>query len=163
MSLTTILTIVLFTLACVIPLVIIHRRNKAAEKRLLQKLLDHASGSNHQISQYEVSGNQVIGLSASTDTLFFLKRRGGEDQIRQVDLTEVERCYVNKPTRRSADGSEFTERIELRFASSDKSKRGYVFELYDVEADGFVLGEELLFAEKWAVVINGSLGKKVKV
>jgi hypothetical protein len=163
MSLTTILTILLLILICVLPFVIINRRNKKAEKRLLQILLDHASGSNHKISQNDISGNQVIGLSESTDTLFFLKKRGGEDRILQVDLAQIERCYVNKPTRKSADGSQFTERIELRFAFCDRNKPGVVFEFYNVEADGFILSDELLVAEKWMSTVNSFLLRKARV
>jgi hypothetical protein len=165
MSLTTILTILLLIIACVLPFVIIKRRDKRAEKKIRQILLDHASNSNHSISQHELLNQKVIGIADATNRCFFLKRFSTKDVIHEVDLNTVERCYINKTTRNSIDGNySATERIELRFASQSKTNPEVVFELYNLEQDSLSMSGELQLAEKWKSIIDKKLlDKKSKM
>jgi hypothetical protein len=161
MSLITILAILPLIIICTIPFVIINIRNKKAERKFLQILIDFASENSISISQYDVLGNQIIGLSEKTNSIFFLKRRNNKDQILQVDLAQIERCYVNKPTRSGVDGNySVTDRTELRFAFRDKNKPETVFELYNLEYDSMSMSGELQLAEKWHSIANGRIKKR---
>lgn len=163
MSLTTILTIVALILVCVLPFVIMNIRNKKSEKKFLQVLLDHASKNGITISQHDILGNQAISLSERDDVVLYLKRRNNNDQILQVDLAQIDRCYINKPTRSSVDGNySTTDRIELRFMSRDKGKPETVFELYNLEYDSLSMNGELQLADKWQAIINDGLKKRSK-
>jgi hypothetical protein len=163
MSLTTILTLLLLIIACVLPFIILKRRARNAEKKIRQILLDHASNGNHSISQHELLSQQVIGIADATNRVFFLKRFGNKDVILEADLNAVERCYVNKTTRNSIDGNySAVERIELRFSSQNRTNPEVVFELYNLERDSMSMNGELQFAEKWQSIIDKKLSDKKK-
>lgn len=164
MNLTTILAIVALVLVCVLPFVIMNLKHKKFEKKFLHVLLDHASKSGITISRYDILSNQIIGISEAGDAVLHLRRRNDKDQILQVDLTQIDRCYVNKPTRSSVDGNySATDRIELRFTSRDKSKPETVFELYNLEHDSMSMNGELQLSEKWQTIVNDGLKKRNKV
>ena len=164
MNLPAILTSILLIAACVIPFVIIKRRSKKAEKEFLQILFDHASTGNNEISQYEFTSRLAIGFAEATNFVFFLKKRGGKEVMTQIDLKRIESCYINKTTRNSTDGNySSTDKIELRFAASDKGNPEAVFEFYNIEHDSLSMSEELQLAEKWHSIVNNRLsGKKSK-
>ena len=154
----TILTILLLIIVCVLPFVIIKRRDKRAEKKIRQILLDHASNSNHSISQHELLNQKVIGIADATNRVFFLKHFSNKDVIHEVDLTKVERCYINQSTRNSIDGNySSTEKVELRFTSKNRTNPEVVFELYNLEQDSLSMSGELQFAEKWQSIIGKKL------
>lgn len=161
MNVTTILAIVALILVCVLPFVTMNIRHKKSEKQFLQVLLDYAAKNGITISQHDILGSQVIGLSERGDTILHLRRRNNKDQILQVDFAQIDRCYINRPTRSSVDGNySATDRIELRFTSRDKSKPDTVFELYNLEHDSMSMNGELQLAEKWQTIVNGGLKKK---
>ena len=161
MSPTTILTILLLIIACVLPFVIIKRRDKNAEKKFRQILHDHASNSNHAITQHEQLNLKIIGIADATNRMFFLKRYNNKDVIHEVDLNTVERCYINKTTRNSIDGNySATERVELRFTSQNRNNPEVVFELYNLEQDSLSMSGELQLAEKWKSIIDKKLFDK---
>lgn len=161
MSLLNILTIVLLIAVCILPFVIINIKRRKSEQQFLQVLLNHASQSNNTISQYDLSNQQVIGLADITNTLFFLKRRNNQDVIKQVQLAQVERCYINKKSRSSIDGNySATERLELRFARADKNSPEEVFELYNLEHDSLSMTGQLELAEKWHSIVSSRLPSK---
>jgi len=165
MSLITILTILLLIVACVLPFVIIKRRDKRAENKIRQILLDHASNSNHSISQHELLNQKIIGIADATNRVFFLKHFSNKDIIHEVDLTTVERCYIHKTTRNSIDGNySATERVELRFTPQNRTNPEVVFEVYSLEHDSLSMSGELQLAEKWKSIIDKKLlDKKSKM
>jgi hypothetical protein len=145
---------------CALPFVIISARQKRSEKRFLKVLLDYAIQNQLSLSQHEIVGNQAIALSEAGNSILFLKRRNNNDQLQQIDLEQIDRCYVNKPSRGSIDGSySLMERIELRFAFRDKNKQETVFELYNMEHDSMSMNGELLMAEKWNTIANARVKK----
>lgn len=163
MSIITILTILVLIIACAIPFVLIKRKNKIARNKFLSILLDHASSGHNPISQYELLNHQAIGISETSNFLYFLKRQNNKDTIQHVDLAKVERCYVNKMSRNSIDGNySALEKIELRFATSEKASPEVVFELYNLENDSLSMNGELQFAEKWHSIIDSRLPRKKK-
>lgn len=158
MSLQAILTSMLLIAACAIPFVIIKRRSRKAEKEFLQILFNHASTGSNEISQYEFTSRLAIGLAEATDFVFFLKKTGGKEVITQVDLKRIETCYINKTMRNSIDGNySSTDKIELRFAASDKITPEAVFEFYNIEHDSLSMNEELKLAEKWRSIVSNRL------
>jgi len=161
MSLLNILTILLLIAACILPFIIINMRRKKSEQKFLQVLLSHASESNNTISQYDLSNQQAIGIADISNTLFFLKRRNNHDVIKQIELAQIERCYINKTSRSSIDGNySATERLELRFTRADKNSSEEVFELYNLEHDSLSMAGQLELAEKWHSIVSSRLPSK---
>ena len=161
MSLLNILTILLLIAACILPFIIINMRRKKSEQKFLQVLLSHASESNNTISQYDLSNQQAIGIADISNTLFFLKRRNNHDVIKQIELAQIERCYINKTSRSSIDGNySATERLELRFTRADKNSSEEVFELYNLEHDSLSMAGQLELAEKWHSIVSSRLPRK---
>lgn len=161
MSLTASIITLVFIAACVLLVVVLRLRSKAAQKKFVQVLFDHASASNSEISEYDITSKLAIGISNATNSIFFLKRRNEQDVIAQVDLDRTERCYVNQATRTSKDRNYFsTERVELRFTPSEKNAPETVFELYNLDHDSMSMNGELQLAEKWRSIVNGKLTVK---
>lgn len=161
MSLTASIITLVFILACVLLVIFLRHRNKAAEKKFAQILFDHASSSNSEISEYDITRKLAIGISNATNSIFFLKRRNDQNTITQVDLDSTERCYINQTTRTAKDRSYFsTERVELRFTPSEKNVPETVFELYNIDHDSMSMNGELQLAEKWRSIINSKLTVK---
>jgi hypothetical protein len=144
---------------CIVPFVILHYNSKKKEKQMLQSLTEIAQQHNCKMTQHEFCGEFVIGLDENKNFAFFFRQKKEEAISRFVDLSEIQTCQVVKKNRNSKNnngGFAFTERIELNFIPTHKSKEEIRFEMYDAEAN-MQLNGELQLADKWSKQINDRL------
>jgi hypothetical protein len=157
MSLSTILFLVILGIAVTVPFILMKRNNMKATAALLKQVSDYASQINAELTEYQVLNGQVIALSAASKSIIFFKQCKGKAIASHVYLHEVERCYVDRPSRSSVDGRfSSIAKIALRFVFADRRPE-VAFELYDIEVDGLSIDGELQMAEKWREIVNAQL------
>ncbi|MFA5432545.1 MAG: hypothetical protein WC319_06685 [Candidatus Paceibacterota bacterium] len=142
-------------LICIVPFVIMYYNRKKKENKMLQSLNEIAKPHNCKISQHEFCGDYVMGIDESRNFVFFFKQKKEEAISQFVDLSEIQICQVVK----KAISTYSTQRLELVFLPTNKSKTETKFELYDEEVNTQLSGE-LQFVDKWAKQINDRLKNK---
>ncbi|MBX2956131.1 MAG: hypothetical protein KF846_08240 [Cyclobacteriaceae bacterium] len=158
MSTTIILSIVIISLLCIVPIVIISRRNKKAERAFKEKLFEFGKVHQGNIDQSDFLNNLAIGYASNTHSVFFIKTKKDQEIMEVIKLNEIATCQLSKPMRRSVDGTSSTiDRIELNFVSKNKDGQTKRFVLYDLESDSLSLQGELQLAEQWHVILSEKL------
>ena len=137
--------------------VLISSSKKRKEAQFLQPLSQLAEKDNCKISQYDIWNNSVIGIDATQDMVFAIRRTKEKETSIVVNLAEIFRCKVAEISRTSGpkEGNiKAFDRIELVFSNKDKSKADVVVEFYNGNTDRLTLTGELQLAEKWCMLIN---------
>ncbi len=140
--------------------VLISRSKKRKEAQFLQPLKRLAEKDNCKISQYDIWNDSVIGIDATQNIVFAIRKKKEKETNVVVNLADVFRCRVIEVSRTSdpKEGNVIAfDRIDLSFINKDKSKADVVVEFFDANTDRLTLTGELQLAEKWCVLINNKL------
>ena len=140
--------------------VLISSSRKRKEAQFLQPLRQLAEKDNCKISQYDIWNNSVIGIDATQNMVFAIRRTKEKETSIVVNLAEIFRCKVIEVSRTSGpkEGNMIAfDRIDLAFINKDKSKADVVVEFYNANTDRLTLTGELQLAEKWCVLVNNKL------
>ncbi len=136
---------------CILPFVLISRNRKKKERELLNSLSNLANEHHCKISQFEVCGDQMIGIDEDTKSIFFIKQTDKEKVAKYVSLHTVQRCELVKTTANTA-GDTIIDRLELKFVPIDSHQPQYIIEFYN-SSERFQLSGELQMIEKWFAII----------
>ncbi|PSR12429.1 MAG: hypothetical protein DA408_13860 [Bacteroidetes bacterium] len=154
---------------CVLPLWLISRNRKRAEKRILQSLADIASQhNNNKIVQQDLCGDLAIGLTENDQAVVFFKQ--GKEQVttEYIPLAEVQSCkiiHVSRTTDNKSGNNKVTDKLDLVFSFIDAKKPEVVLPFYDTQEHLQLIGE-LQLIQQWAKMVNDRLRTvptKVKV
>ncbi|MEO7982557.1 MAG: hypothetical protein ABI688_00620 [Bacteroidota bacterium] len=148
----------------VLPFVLMNRKRKRTEKKLLDELTGLAMQNNCRVSQHQVFSNSVVGLDDTTGRIFFLKATAGGYTKQQVKLSEIERCRVEK-TGILVNGGNAVEfdKLDLLFTYRDKKNPEASFCIYNGSTDGTTLTDEIMVAGKWAKMLTAKIGNKKSI
>jgi hypothetical protein len=94
--------------------------------------------------------------------MFFLRKSGTVDIIKEVDLSGVSKCRVintGKNVNNERGNFIITNRIDMGFTGKN-NQADTVFEIYDLDLDSPTLQGELQLAEKWAAKANSFISEK---
>lgn len=149
---------VISILICIVPFVGMYYKRVKNKNKMLQSLKVLEDKTDCKISHHEFCGDFVLGIDETRNYVFFFKQKKEEAISKFVDLSEVQACQVVK-NKRNIEKVSFTERVELNFIPTNKSKKEVRFELFD-EAINMQLSGELQFADNWSKKINGLLKNK---
>ena len=142
---------------CILPFVLISRNRKKKEQELLKSLTNLANEHQSKISQFEVCGDQMIGIDEDTKSIFFIKQTDKETVVKHVSLSNVQHCELVKTTVNSS-GDTIIDRLELKFVPIDPHQPQYIIEFYNL-SERFQLNGELQMIEKWFKIIEDLIKK----
>jgi hypothetical protein len=147
---------------CILPIILVIRSGKKAERKMKQSLTSIANQNNCQISQYELCGDIVIGLDEIKNFVFFHNRSNGKTTAQAIELANYQSCKIVKTSRTiKSNKGNYTEieKLQLSFAPITKAGNEIILNFFIVD-DSFQLNGELQVIEKWSNLINNRLNKK---
>ena len=160
MDSSTTITVGIFILICIILFVIINSNKKKRAKQYLLPLNELAENKDCTISLYDIWSDSVIGIDETKNIVFTIRKTKEKETNLAVNLAEIFRCRVAEVSRTSGpkEGNiKAFDRIDLVFASKDKSKADVVVEFYNANTDRLTLTGELQLAEKWCKIVNDKI------
>lgn len=147
---------------CILPILLIIRSRKKAERQMMQSLTGIANQNNCKVSQYELCGDIAIGIDEIKNFVFFYNKTNGKASAQAVDLANYQSCKVMKTGRTiKSNNGNYTEieKLELSFVPISKDKNAIILKFFNVD-DSFQLNGELQAIERWSNLINKKLNKK---
>ncbi len=147
----------------VIPFLLISRATKGKDKQMLGLLNTEAGRFECTITEYELSGNIIIGIDQEAEMVFFGKTKGDQAFSQAINLADFQRCeIVSKERNRGVEKSNdrIIDKLELHFKSRTPGKGDIALEFYN-GAENFQLNNELSIMKKWTKIINDKLTVKV--
>lgn len=142
----TFITGLVAVIFCVLPFLFVARNNQKQKRALQNQLFQLAAQNNQNIAYYEQWNHIAIGINAAETVVFYLNT-GKQPLSQQLELAEVERCYVSND-KKSKDGLTNTQRIGLNFKLKNSTKE-LSWTFYDNLIDPALPGRELELAQKW--------------
>ena len=157
MDLGSTITAVVIVLICVLPSILMSRKNKKKKQQFLEALSDFARKSNSKISRHDIWHSAAIGIDQESAIIFFSKKTNGSALLQQVSLNDIRDCrLINTGT---VNGEHYTaiDKLELAFNYHDKSREQTVFEFYAADATVSNLSGELELANNWLKIVNDTI------
>ena len=161
MDTATIIISLVFFGAFAVPLIILGVRRKAKEKKFLNVLFQFAESNGGKIGEFDFWKDTSIGIDRDLRMLFFVRKKGGEDQKTAIKLSEIQQCKLNNISRASHAhnvNGKVVDRLELVFKYNTPGVPDTVLEFYNSSTDSLTLVNELQLIEKWNKIVTGSLG-----
>jgi hypothetical protein len=158
---TAIIAIVMIAI-CVLPFVLIGVVRKMKKKQILNAISNVAKQENCTITDYEVSGDFILGIYENEKTSFFFKYLKDKKLTRNINLNDIKSCEVKTTNRNYQSGGEnylVIEKIEMNFLPVDSSKPYFLVEFYN-EDEHIQLNEEVQIVETWAKKINEKIKQR---
>jgi hypothetical protein len=143
----------------ILPFILVSRRKKNEEKRLLQSLQRLASQHSCAISHYECIRDFIVGIDEASNRLFYYKKTKDSEIARQLDLAGIRSCKVVNLGRSGEHKG--IGKLELSFTPIAKDAPRVVWGFYDAE-ESLQLNSELQAANKWAKLVNERLAGKAR-
>lgn len=147
---------------CFLPFIYMAMRNKKREKNFFQSLLNKAKQLNCNVTDYEVSGNIIIGLDDTNKELFFLKKINDEERFQHLNLKEIKNLRLNNSNRMT--GSEknpqkVLDKLQLVFTYKKAGTPDVTFEFFNSD-ESLIVNGELKLIEKWAKILDEEIAVK---
>lgn len=164
MSTSLIITGVIFLL-CITIYVISISNNKKKENKFLNNISRLSGISTDKITRYDIWDHSVIAMNESVAELYFIKNSADDQTFQKIQLSEIQRCWVNEVSRTvSIKGSNIkvVEKVELILGNKQKSKPDSVIEFYNQHSGKLDLTGELQLANKWCQLLNEKLSPNSK-
>lgn len=150
---------------CVIPIYLIVRASRKAERNLLKAIKKIANQKSCKINHYDVCGKVIIGFDDIKNSIFFLKNSdensAGNSSSKVVELSDYKSCKVVKSKKgvKSNNGNNSDiDKLELVFEPVSNNKEAVSLEFYNLN-DSHQLTIEPEIIEKWSKIINNRLKK----
>ncbi|WP_047789414.1 hypothetical protein [Tenacibaculum mesophilum] len=154
MDLGTIIIGAILLVICIVPFILVRKKQLTKKKKKLQILNNISLEYNCNIEEYEFCNDFVLGIDKSKNYLFYFKQSEENIQKEVINLQTIEECIVIKKTRSINDRT--IELIKLNFIKDNETTSIII---YDEKKD-LLISNELLVANKWALLINSSLKKQ---
>lgn len=157
MNTTTIITTgIIFLLFAIMYIISVYNKKKKENKILAN--IARLSGINiHNITQYDVWNNSVIGMDDSSAEIYFIRNSADDQSFQKVQLAEIQRCWLNEVSRSvffNGSSVKVVEKVELKMDNKGKGKPDTVIEFYNQDSDRTDLSGELQLADKWSKLLN---------
>ncbi|MEQ8364800.1 MAG: hypothetical protein RIF39_13440 [Cyclobacteriaceae bacterium] len=162
MYLGTIITGVLLTAACAMPIVISNRNRSKRMKHFFDLLKNYATQLNGQIDQYDVWNGTAIGVDKVKMKLFYLQTNGDNRIEKEIALKGVRQCQIEKKIRtvnNNGDSVKVIERLDLRFLFTDSNTTEVLLPFYNNNRDNLSIDRELELLNNWSALITDLLGE----
>lgn len=145
----------------IFPFVLINRKRKGAEKKLLKKFTELAQQHNCRISQYQLFSNAILGMDENTGMVFFLKNNNDKFTKQQINLADIEKCRIEIAVV-SGNGEDTAafDKVDLLFTYRDKKMPDSRIGVYNGATDGVSLSDEIMLTEKWATKLSAKIKTK---
>ena len=153
----TLIASLIIVVSCVLLVVIVNRKKKNKDKQFIQSLFDFAEQSNCTISEYDLWNNSLIGIDKDSHKLFFIRKEEENAIIKEIDLSEIQKCNVINSSRivnNKESVQNVIDKLELSFTCRDPKKTEMNLEFYNTNRDNLFLNGELSLIEKWSEIIN---------
>lgn len=161
MDTVSIIVTLIFVGIIAIPIILMNRSRMAKKKQSMSTLTAFAGTKGGKISEFDFWKNTSIGLDRDNHLLFFIRKKGAEEQKTAIDLKEIQSCRILNATRSvpTPSGSEkVTDKLELIFKSNDQGVPEKILEFFNSSTqDSLSLTGELQLIEKWLGVLNNEL------
>ncbi len=148
---------IIIILVGILPFILINRKRKKTDRRLLEILSESAKKKQCEITKHEIFNNSAIGIDENANILFYTKQSPEEIVEHHIDLTGIKNCSTVKTNKMITDKDETykaLDKVALRFTSTDNSKPDTIIEFYNASVDGMTLSNEVIIAERWAKLLN---------
>lgn len=140
---------------CVVPFILVRKKQLTKRNKKLQVLHTLSQEYNCTIQEHEFCNDFVLGIDKTKKALFFYKQSQENTYSKIIDLQTIEECTVVKKTRNINDRT--LSLIQLNFINASK-KESISITIYNEETD-LLISDELLVANKWSLLINSNLKK----
>jgi hypothetical protein len=147
-------------LICALPIILTNRSRNKRTKLHLALLKEKAKDQNCEITQHEIGDTYSIGIDENRNCLFFLAINKGVVRDQFVDLYTIGDSKIANISRPISGNDKIIDSLSLQLSPRLKKQATIVLEFYNSEVS-FQLGGEIKSLEKWNVVINDLLKKKV--
>ena len=158
----TIITGAIVIALCFSPFFYMAMRGKKREKKFFQSLLNKAKQLNFNVTDYEISGNIIIGLDDTNKELFFLKKINNEERLQHLNLKEIKSLRLNNANRIEGSGKnqqKVLDKLQLVFTYTKSGSPEVIFEFFNSD-ESLILNGELKLIEKWAKILKEELDVK---
>lgn len=145
------------------PFWLMKRATMVKNKRMLGLIKTEADRFECKITEYELTGNIIIGIDHDAEMVFFGKSKGTSDFSQTVNLADFQSCEIvakNRTRGGSASNDIIVDKLELYFKSKTPGKGDITLEFYS-GAENFQLNDELSVIKKWGQIINSHFMVKV--
>ena len=162
MDLTTTLIGLVIVALCILPFIYFHITHKAKKNKFINDFLGQARQQQAQVSQYDVWSNYcAIGLDPNSKKLFYLKKRGDQEQSAFINLSEVDKCSVVN-LKRTLNEDQVIDRLGLAFTFHNAKHAEKTLEFYSKD-EYLSLNEELQLVDKWKTIVDAHLENKQRL
>lgn len=162
MNFQSIITGAIVIALCFSPFIYMAMRGKKREKNFLHLLLNKAKQLNCNITNYEISGNIIIGLDETTKELFFLRKINNEERFQHLNLKEIKSVRLNNANRVISSGKsqqKVLDKLQLAFTYTKAGNPEVIFEFFNSD-ESLIVNGELKLIEKWSKLLNEEIAVK---
>lgn len=143
----------------ILPMLYFHLDQKKKRAAFLNLFKLRAQQQHVQVTQWDVWSNYcAIGLDTQAKKLYYLKKRGEQEQQLVINLSDVEKCSITH-LKRIQNEDQIIDRLELCFAMRAPKGPEKSVEFYSKD-ESMTLNGELQLVEKWKTIINAHLEVK---
>lgn len=140
---------------CVLPMIVLSRKQNLKKKRLKNILADIAKTKSVEIASHELCGHLAVGISQNDEAFLFYNKHEDETESKScVLLSEIRQCTLFKTSRNSSSGN--IGKLSLNFEYLDKSKSDLILDFFNA-SESFQLVGELQLVEKWKPIIDKAI------
>ncbi|MGB4204048.1 MAG: hypothetical protein WBJ84_00320 [Bacteroidales bacterium] len=149
-------------LLCFIPIWFFQRNQTKGLRKLSKAFKQSLANNNLTVNQPEFWNNSYgIGVDDSQGKLIYIKLENDVTREYVVDLSQIDKCSIQKKTQTSSSGKNSFQTIEglnLVLTRKNAEKQNDILEFYNVIEDRQLKGEEQII-EKWKKTIDGHIQK----
>ena len=157
MDLGSTITAVVIVLICVLPFILMSRKNRKRKQQFLDALSDLARKSNSKMSRHDSWNTAAIGVDEENGMIFFSRKTNGINSLQQVSLADVQDCRLLNTGSDDGENYKVIDKLELAFNHHDRNKGETVFEFYAADAATSNLSGELELANNWLKIANDTI------
>ena len=164
MDSTSIITLIVLLVICVLLAVTMKIYNKKKKKEALADLATFAAENDCSITFSDNwkgnSTNTKIAVDSNKFWLFFIRKINDVENKITLNLSEIRKANLVSKTGSAGEGKNkqtVIDTINLELSFKAKDKPAILLEFYNNEFDSLQLSSELQLAEKWAILINKTI------
>lgn len=149
-------------LLCIIPLWFFQRNQTKGLRKLTKAFKQSLANNNLTVNQPEFWNNSYgIGVDDMQGKLIYIKLKNDATREYVVDLSQIDKCSIQKKIQTSSSGkSGFNtiEALDLVLTRKNAEKQNDMLEFFNENEDRQLKGEEQII-EKWKKTIDGHIQK----
>lgn len=160
MEMESLIILLIMVLVIIIPVMILNRKKRLKERKLVKALFNLAKNSNSRITDYDNWNDTAIGIDKVSQRIFFVRLTPKNENSKEVELPEMEKCRfinTNRVVNNKETSQKIIEKLELGFTSRDTKKPELILEFYNINYDSLSLRDEINLAGKWSAIANSEI------